>query len=96
MKVECPNCGSDKLTIMTTMTVSFPFEWMRKLTKKKLRSKDFEIWGANWDRASYICKGCGYTIKIGGLMTCMRTLKLSQKSWQTLSLGSMTVISFVL
>lgn len=49
---------------MTEIIASMPFDFYRNLTKKKMQNKDFKVWGVNWDRASFICKDCGYTVDL--------------------------------
>ncbi len=60
--MNCPICNSTNLTVMATMTVSMPVDMYCKMTKAGMRRKDFQIWGVNWDMASFICKNCGYTL----------------------------------
>lgn len=63
--MKCKNCGSEEFTVMTTMLVSMPFEMYHKLTKKKMRDKEFKIWGVRWGKADFICKNCGLVIERG-------------------------------
>lgn len=60
--MKCKNCGCEDFTIMTSMIVSMPSNMYCHLTKKKMRQKDFEVWGVDWDLADFICKKCGNTI----------------------------------
>ena len=60
--MKCKNCGCEDFTIMTSMIVSMPLNMYYKLTKKKMRQKDFEVWSVNWDQADFICKKCGSVI----------------------------------
>lgn len=60
--MKCKNCGGEDFTVMTTMIVSFPFEYYHKLTKTKMRKKEFGVWGVNWNDSDFICKKCGNTI----------------------------------
>ena len=57
--MKCKNCGCEDFTVMTSMIVSMPFDMYHNLTKKKMRKKEFEVWGVNWDLADFICKKCG-------------------------------------
>ena len=60
--MKCKHCGCEDFTVMTSMIVSMPFDMYHNLTKKKMRKKEFEVWGVNWDLADFICKECGNTI----------------------------------
>lgn len=62
--MKCKNCNSENITIMTEIIASMPFDFYHNLTKKKMQTKDFKVWGVNWDTASFICKDCGYTIDL--------------------------------
>ena len=56
----CKECGSET-NMMLQLTVVIPSKHKSKLTKKIMASKEFKVWGANWDDADYICPKCGYT-----------------------------------
>lgn len=58
----CPNCGKHEMRIMANLTFSCPSDWFHRLTKKKMTSKDFEVWGVDWDFADFICPKCGLII----------------------------------
>ena len=64
-KIKCKNCGSEDISVMVDITAVMPIDMYRHLTKKKMRRKEFELWGANWGDASFICKKCGNTIRLG-------------------------------
>jgi len=48
--------------MMVDITIVLPAKYQSQLTKKVLYSKECEVWGANWERASYFCKNpeCGH------------------------------------
>ncbi len=60
--MNCPKCNSTQLTIVANMTVFMPIDMMYHVTKAKMRSKEFQVGGVNWDKASFICKECGYAL----------------------------------
>jgi len=47
---------------MVDVTMVIPFEFNHLISKKNVRDKRVEFWGANWERASMFCKeeGCGW------------------------------------
>lgn len=57
---ECERCGGPT-RVMVMMQVSAPSEMYGKFSKKNMNSKDFTIWGVNWDGADFICTKCGFT-----------------------------------
>ena len=57
--MKCFKCKESETTIMVSMTVSMPSEYAHQLTKKKMLSKDFRIWGVNWEKADILCPKCG-------------------------------------
>ena len=58
--IVCPKCGSDKLRFSVSLFINAPIEKYRRLSKTALKSKDVEIWGADWPNAEFVCKKCGY------------------------------------
>ena len=60
--MKCKKCGCEDFKVMTSMIVSMPIDMYCNLTKQKMRKKEFEVWGVNWDRADFICKNCGHII----------------------------------
>lgn len=57
---ECERCGGES-RVMVMMQVSAPSSMMYKFSKKNMASKEFTIWGVNWETADFICTKCGYT-----------------------------------
>lgn len=60
--MNCPNCNSTDIRIMTNMVVAMPVDMYYKVTKAKMRRKEFQVWGVSWDTASFVCANCGYTL----------------------------------
>jgi len=59
----CVNCGSRNVKIMVDITVAIPPKHIRKLSKKTFRSKDVDLLGVNWDRATVLCVDCSHSHK---------------------------------
>lgn len=59
--MKCPMCTSTNISVGVDLLFYIPFKDFRKVTKKKLQKKEFELWGANWNQASFVCKDCMYS-----------------------------------
>jgi hypothetical protein len=55
-KINCPKCGENSLDVMVNISMVIPMDHMHELSKKAIRDKRVEIWGADWDRSSWFCK----------------------------------------
>ena len=51
--------------VFVGFTIEMPVDDMYHVTKKKIQTKDYQIWSANWDAIrNYHCKKCGYREKV--------------------------------
>ena len=56
---DCQKCGSPT-RMMGYLYFSAPSEFEHNLTRKNLRSKDFEVWAVLWESMDFICTKCGH------------------------------------
>jgi len=59
----CKNCIGQEMTMSVSLFMVMPSSLEHKITKRDLRKKKVEIWGADWDNARFTCPKCGYIIK---------------------------------
>ena len=58
----CPECKVE-MTMSVSLYMVMPSSLEYKITKRDLRKKEVEIWGADWEGARYVCPNCGYVQK---------------------------------
>ncbi|GBG14851.1 polysaccharide synthesis protein GtrA [Novimethylophilus kurashikiensis] len=52
--MKCEKCGSDT-RMQVQVTLSAPGSAYHQLTKKDFHRKEFQVLGANWETANFIC-----------------------------------------
>lgn len=63
--MKCPKCKKGKMHMYVNFGIEIPAEDMFFVTKTKLRSKEYQILSADWDRVRNIfCTKCGYKDKM--------------------------------
>lgn len=56
---QCPKCGADT-NMMVNATMIIPTKYEHKLSKTALRDKHVQLYGVDWEKASYFCNDkCG-------------------------------------
>ena len=55
---KCFNCGSTNVRFMAQITLAAPMSMYGNLTKRNLRSKEVELWGADWVHCDVYCIDC--------------------------------------
>jgi hypothetical protein len=64
MNMKCQKCGSQDILVIVTAFLEIPIKMYGNLTKENIKKKDVQIRGADWGKASFLCKDCGYMIFI--------------------------------
>lgn len=67
LKIKCVKCGSENLKFSVNLSIYAPIKFIRKLSKRALRSKDIKLWGADWENLTIYCSACGHTNRTGDL-----------------------------
>ncbi len=55
----CPQCLENTMETFVDITVCVPFGWSN-LSKSGIRKKEVKIVSADWSRARFYCKSCGW------------------------------------
>lgn len=54
--MKCPKCGTEMVWMgNVTILIKNTDKFLYKLTKKAFRSKDIELWGADWGDGNLFC-----------------------------------------
>ena len=64
MKKICPKCGKDSYKFGVYLYVTAPLKFYANLSKKNMRSKEFQIDAALWETTNWFCTNskCLYNV----------------------------------